>query len=274
MGCTGKYEEGTHTETGLGLTFRFLRCLGKGAFGQVWEAFADGKLYAIKVYLENVVLKEVEQEVKHLKAVGKVCSSTAVCYIGVYKGPDSLPRVVTELVVGASLSSIGKRMTRDARQKIGETLLEQLVTGLGKLHKVGVSHQDIKSANIMYDTKNEKYRYIDFGLACISKNMGGACGDIGNLPNAPPELVGKSPKVDWDLTIAHDMWSLGCVIYRWYVTDHFKNKVFYYELDTQKLLENSERVLGKGKILNVLKRCFIADPEVRVKGYSQFLKLK
>ena len=44
-------------------------------------------------------------------------------------------------------------------------LLRQIVEGFTFLHRHGVAHMDLKSANIVIDTSLERLYIIDFGLA-------------------------------------------------------------------------------------------------------------
>jgi serine/threonine protein kinase len=43
--------------------------------------------------------------------------------------------------------------------------LKQLAIGLGKLHNLEIYHQDIHDGNVLYNPKDKKLRWIDFGLA-------------------------------------------------------------------------------------------------------------
>jgi serine/threonine protein kinase len=43
--------------------------------------------------------------------------------------------------------------------------LKQVVLGLGDLHHIQIYHQDIHADNILFNPKDKKFRWIDFGLA-------------------------------------------------------------------------------------------------------------
>lgn len=97
-------------------------------------------------------------------------------------------------------------------------LFLQLILGLKYIHSMGLAHRDIKPENIML-TNDGNIKYIDFGLSCMKKCPTNApCNNIcegkpGSLHYAPPEYATSSYTASLELSQAHDIWSLGILMY-------------------------------------------------------------
>jgi len=82
--------------------------------------------------------------------------------------------------------------------------------GLGYAHKQKVVHRDVKPANIMYDTKEDKIKITDFGIARITDSSKTKTGMVLGTPSymSPEQLKGK--KIDG----RSDLFSLGVMFYQ------------------------------------------------------------
>lgn len=129
--------------------------------------------------------------------------------------------MVMELLPGGDLfrlafRQLGRRMTP------AEVwfYLAECTEAVGYLHERGVVHQDVKSDNILLDSKGH-IRLADYGLALHKLPLGQRCSGqlISSSRHMPPEIVLSNPrsKVPGDnLSVSHtvDWFSLGVMIYR------------------------------------------------------------
>jgi serine/threonine protein kinase len=223
--------------TEKGIQYKYLKLLGEGTFGQAWKAknTTTGEFVVIKVYKNRSDVRKIlnieKNALKYLTSKSNLCKEWAVCYKDAFN-IKGIPRLVMEFINGSSLTDIISNNSLHKRQL--DLQLLDLIIGLNELHKAGITHQDIKEDNIMWDNDNGKYIFLDWGGGCVRNkycNKSGLsklfygnicdkpCGYVGTRYATPPEMLNKSVFQDHSFidTKAHDIWSIGVVLYDWYV---------------------------------------------------------
>lgn len=147
--------------------YRVLRELGKGGMGYVFLA-EDTRL------MREVALKVMNQKIastpgSRQRFISEARSMAAVHHdnvatifeVGEHNGT---PYMAMELLEGATLENY--------RERHGEPDFHQIIAfardiarGLAAAHAQGIVHRDIKPANIWLDTKTNRIKILDFGLA-------------------------------------------------------------------------------------------------------------
>ncbi|MFD5320709.1 serine/threonine-protein kinase [Streptomyces sp. NPDC127098] len=112
-----------------------------------------------------------------------------------------------ELVRGQSLEDVLEAGTLDVREaaRIGLAVVDALTAA----HKAGVTHRDVKPANVLLD-QNDRVVLTDFGIAQVEGEQG--LTDTGSLIGspefmAPERVLGQRPGP------SSDLWSLGLLLY-------------------------------------------------------------
>lgn len=87
-----------------------------------------------------------------------------------YYEEKGLGNIVMEYVEGKPISQLSQffnvpHQTNSLNKALN--LIRQVLKGIIYAHQNGIVHRDIKMANIMYNTKNENVKIIDFGLSKI-----------------------------------------------------------------------------------------------------------
>jgi len=239
-----------------------LEPLGKGSFGVVYKASdKDGNIRAVKILLNNKYLYSISRELKILKIISElnkdICEKYAVCYYGGEKietNKDHFYISVMDYIDGYDLFYKIEHTPLKIRLK-NNKILYDLIRGLDILHKSGITHQDIKESNIMWDLKTKSFRYIDWGNGCLKKDYNTdeykkMCGLIGTVYTAPPEMYDNNItkyKQSFDETRAHDIWSLGVVLYDWYT-------LITVKINEVKSFDSFELIKNINKIYNQLAR--------------------
>jgi hypothetical protein len=196
--------------------------LGRGAFGQVWQAHDKtlGRQVAVKVVdlaaISNApqLPETVARFKREALAVGGMRHRNIVTAFDAGQAGSTL-YLVMELVRGKSLAKlIEDRRERDLGPVPIPQVLDiamQVCAGLSSAHATGVVHRDIKPGNLMVDP-DQQVKIIDFGIARFVHDdlprltVPGA--GVGTLSYVAPEQA-QGLEVDGRA----DLYSLGCTLY-------------------------------------------------------------
>ena len=212
-----------------------LKCLGKGAFGEVYltskqgssQKFATKKIdkkFAknprAKKYLDNEIniLKEIDHP--NIIKLYEVHQTTQYYYL------------VMELCNGGGLSECleeYKKMYKKAfPEEIVQYLMKQIVAAIYYLHQRHILHRDIKLDNILVNFESEEdknkrnmskasIKIIDFGFARHLDPGDLAKSTLGSPINMDPGILRKLNKVENSRNYGYDekadIWSLGTICY-------------------------------------------------------------
>ena len=185
--------------------------MGKGAFGVVKLAINSqtGEKVAIKIINETKIAKE--QKLNFLREIEILKNIKHPNIIRLYSHISKQKQLylITEYIKGIELFQY-----ISLKKKIEESeaciYFQQILCGLEYLHKMGISHRDIKCENILVDHHLKEIKIIDFGLSNKysdkSELLSTLCGSP--LYAAPEVLTGKGYKPR-----PVDIWSAGIVLY-------------------------------------------------------------
>ncbi|KAF8558604.1 kinase-like protein [Imleria badia] len=107
--------------------------------------------------------------------------------------------------------------------------MAQIALGIESLHEMGIIHRDIKTENILIDSR-ENIRIIDFGLTFLGppgvpfrqwKKQ--PTEFLGTPPYMAPEVLcnkGLSTDLRWPYGEGVDWWALGCILFELESRDH------------------------------------------------------
>ncbi|MCI0413610.1 protein kinase [bacterium] len=193
-------------------SYRLIRLLGKGGFGQVWEAegVENGRKLAIKVLTEVTFLST--NIVDRFQQEGRLAASINhpnCVYIFGAEEIDGYPAITMELMPGGTLQDLlnqGKDFT--VKEAIDYTL--SLIDGLEAAQLAGIIHRDIKPSNCFLD-ENGNIKIGDFGLSKTleSDTKLTVTGTFLGTPSyaSPEQIRGQ------DLDFRSDLYSLAATLY-------------------------------------------------------------
>lgn len=214
--------------------FSFLKLIGKGTFGQVYQVRKKdtGRIYAMKVLQKKVIVQK--KEVAHTVGERNILVRTAMAesrfIVGLkfsFQTPSDL-YLVTDYMSGGELFWHLQREGRFCEER-AKFYIAELILALQHLHKHDIVYRDLKPENILLDA-NGHIALCDFGLskANLTKNetTNTFCGTTEYL--APEVLLDET-----GYTKMVDFWSLGVLVFEmccgW--------SPFYAE-DTQQMYKN------------------------------------
>eukprot|EP00756_Hemistasia_phaeocysticola_P018028 Hpha_TRINITY_DN15570_c4_g2::TRINITY_DN15570_c4_g2_i1::g.107291::m.107291 len=200
--------------------YKVKRCLGRGAFGQVWlcedlcvEFEEEAENYAVKELARTQAGKDVAKEIDILARMSHPNVVRLLEYIDDSVYPQLF--LVFESLGGGPLcecSTDGKLRGPGWTEARARKHMKQIVDGLQYLHSLGVIHRDIKPENIVFDDEQEVVKLIDFGESVQLQTVDGD--DSGRetagtpLFYAPEAMTGSSFSGK-----AADVWAVGVTLY-------------------------------------------------------------
>lgn len=193
--------------------FKFLQCIGKGAFGAVFkvrELTGDGRVMAIKrVTVDpNYVNREVDI-LKNLDHPNCIHLWGQFVMASPLDGKERL-HLVMDYYPTSIEDFVGEQPYRGP-QGIDRLRLHvrQILEGLTYLHARDICHRDLKPQNVLIDPRTDRVAICDFGSAkYLDSDTTSSATYIGSRFYRAPELL-----LGWeDYGLAIDMWSLGCVV--------------------------------------------------------------
>ncbi|XP_071976027.1 protein kinase C delta type-like [Engystomops pustulosus] len=187
--------------------FAFHQVLGRGAFGSVYLASLKDKKSTVAI---KAIAKKEEDTLllREKRVLQRLAGNPYICRLFATFQTSSYAFMVMELLPGGNLEN---KLQEQGRLDDKTTALctAQIICGLQHMHKHGIIHRDLKTANITIDHKGN-IRICDFGLAV--ENVYGAetiFEGAGTPYYKAPEMLNFKPygsSADW--------WSFGILLYR------------------------------------------------------------
>ena len=212
------------------------KCLGKGAFGEVYltsKKGSDQKFATKKLEREQI---EKSEAMKYLKNEIIILQNLKHPNIVKYEDVKKTKKhfyIVMEYCNGGELSQAlekyQKKFGKPFSQEIVQHLMRQIIDAFKYIHGLKIIHRDIKLDNILlnFDTEEDKEnlnmmkaqcKIIDFGFACRISKSGLQYSTLGSPINMDPIILKKlnstgrkSRQLGYDQKA--DIWSLGTICY-------------------------------------------------------------
>lgn len=205
------------------------RRLGKGSFGEVWEALGPrGERVAIKRVTSVGSMLALALEAR---ALMELSHPNIVGCRGYHVDRNGIPCIIMDLVEGVTLRDY-LRQGRSFDEGDILAMLAQLGAALAHAHAKKLAHRDIKPENIMVREVDEELRFVlvDFGLAHAVEGLSRSARRAGTLPYMAPEQVRGRPGT------ASDVWALGIVAH-----EMASGKRPFYDEDPRRLTHDITR---------------------------------
>ena len=194
--------------------YEIVETLGKGGMGMVYKAH-DRVLddtVAIKVLRPDVAAEpEMARRFRSEIKLARKVRHRNVCGIHEYGEDGGLRYIAMEYIEGVDLRHALTRTGAPLPAEAFEIAI-QLAQGLHAIHEAGIIHRDLKTPNIMRDSRGH-VRLMDFGIAKqAGETPGAAVTALGMIVGTPeymsPEQA-RGEKVDF----RSDVYALGVVIF-------------------------------------------------------------
>ena len=255
-----------------------VRCLGKGAYGDVWlaqeKAFGERQV-AIKFFTRGTFAEELSEMIKIEGDRG------VIPLIKVY--PDAtIPFYVMAFAKGGSLQD---QLDKEHKLPVPRALaiFETLAVTLSGMHKQGIVHCDIKPANVLLDNAGNPL-LSDFGQAHVAGQKRVSLGTYFFMPPEQANTQNSVPDDSWDI------YALGAVFYSLITgelprcsdqgklqirstTDLGQRLMLYQELLTNAPAPSAHYEIDAvdSQLEQLIDRCLALDPKDRFQSIQEVL---
>lgn len=214
--------------------YEFQSSIGKGTFGEVYQAFDQRLLrhVAIKVSFPYLANKERDKEfiLREARIIARAEHANIVPIYDVLDHDQSV-LIVMRLIRGEDLGVLMRHLEQPVPINEAFTIMHQVIRGMGYAHRKGVVHSDLKPGNILIAEDCEA-TIMDFGLAALLEMQRPDKGKLYGTPfYIPPEQINGSY-----LDARSDIYSLGMILYMMITGHHpFKDAETIQDLLTCQL---------------------------------------
>jgi mitogen-activated protein kinase kinase kinase 4 len=189
--------------------------IGQGGFGKVYTAVNNttGELMAMKeIPIQPGENREVKRVAEELKIFEGIKHRNLVKYFGVEIHREEL-LIFMELCAEGTLESLVE-LSGGLHEALTRRYTAQILSGVAELHRHGVVHRDIKTANIFMTNNGNCLKLGDFGSAAKLKRDITMPGELRNMVGTQaymaPEVFTKNKSEGHGRAV--DIWSVGCCV--------------------------------------------------------------
>jgi serine/threonine-protein kinase len=197
--------------------YKILEAMASGSMGAVYKAerVPVGKVVAIK-FLHAAFATEAEflaRFERETRVMSKLAHPNCVSVVdfGVF---DGSPYIVMDYVAGTTLRSVIDLGPLDPPRAL--VLGRQIAAGLAHAHAQGVTHRDVKPANIMISEEigtGEHVRILDFGLARLRGAVGRDATQSNVVVGTPNYMAPEQTVGGGTIDARTDVYAVGIVLF-------------------------------------------------------------
>lgn len=255
------------------LHYEIIDKLGEGGMGLVYLA-EDTKLkrkVALKFLPHHISFEPEERErFRHEAQAAAVLNHPNIAQVYAIEESDDELFIVMEYVEGRELKEVIK--TEEFNPEDKHEIALQIAGGIKAAHENGIIHRDIKSGNIMIDSRGDA-KIMDFGLARIegSAHITKAGTTIGTTAYMSPEQL-QGAEVDK----RSDIWAYGVVLYELFTGElpfkgAYEPAIMYAIAEEEPLPATEVAPTVPEQIGAVINGCLEKDREVRYQDIGEVL---
>lgn len=201
----------------LGDRYELVECLGDGSYGWVWRAqrLSDNAIVAVKI--PKAQGKRNEELAEGSPLVGQASHRCVVDVYWMGRVPPEREWYAIEMEYFPSVT-LAQLLDKGDEGFVAsyDNLLgvfEQVLEGCAHLHRVGMSHGDIKPQNILVSA--DRVKLTDFGSSVLPEDMYARTRENGGtILYSAPEVVGATLSTrETNARFLSDIYSLGVLLY-------------------------------------------------------------
>ncbi|ELR13232.1 serine/threonine protein kinase, putative [Acanthamoeba castellanii str. Neff] len=184
--------------------------LGAGGFGEVHKAVWKGTEVAVKMMISENAGRELERNFKEeVRVMTALRHPNVVLFMAACTKPPKMCIVMEYMALGSLFDLLHNELIPDIPFALRNKMAYQAAKGMHFLHSSGIVHRDLKSLNLLLDSK---WNVSDFGLTKFKEEMNrNTAKEIqGSVHWTAPEILNEA--IDIDFMVA-DVYSFGIILW-------------------------------------------------------------
>ncbi|KAJ4885024.1 Mitogen activated protein kinase kinase kinase-related [Raphanus sativus] len=184
--------------------------VGIGFFGEVFQGVWNGTDVAIKVFLEqDLTAENMEDFCNEISILSRLRHPNVILFLGACTKPPRLSLITEYMEMGSLYNLLHlSRQKKELSWRRKLKMLRDICRGLMCIHRMGIVHRDIKSANCLLSSKLT-VKICDFGLSRIMTGTTMRDAVSAGTPEwMAPELIRNEP-----FSEKCDIFSLGVIMW-------------------------------------------------------------
>lgn len=187
--------------------------LGVGGFGTVHRATWKGTEVAVKTLNAEHVTRDIERDFKEeVRVMTALRHPNVVLFMAACVKPPRLAIVMEYMQLGSLFDLLHNELVPEVPFELKIKMAYQAAKGMYFLHSSDIVHRDLKSLNLLLDTK-WNVKISDFGLTKFKEDVGRG-GDHGNAVGSvhwtAPEILSETPNPNYMIS---DVYSFGIILW-------------------------------------------------------------
>ncbi|AVL95162.1 putative serine/threonine protein kinase receptor [Moumouvirus australiensis] len=187
--------------------------LGTGGFGTVYKATWKGTEVAVKVISSESTTKNMEQVFNdEIRIMTKLRHPNVVLFMAACTKPPKMCIIMENMSLGSMYELLENELIPEIPLELKVKMAYQASKGMHFLHSSGIVHRDLKSLNLLLDSK-WNVKVSDFGLTKFRSELAKNKSIeqlITTIHWTAPEILNDSPEIDFALA---DIYSFGIIMW-------------------------------------------------------------
>nr|WIL03466.1 serine/threonine kinase [Cedratvirus plubellavi] len=186
--------------------------LGRGGFGEVNKALWKGTEVAVKTILSSNLNKDAEKAFREeINVMTALRHPNVVLFMAACTKPPKMCIVMEFMSLGSLYDLLHNELIAELPFILKAKIAYQAAKGMHFLHSSGIVHRDLKSLNLLLDSK-WNVKVSDFGLTKFKEDLIKQDDEKLELsiPWAAPEVLSETKEVDYVLA---DVYSFGIILW-------------------------------------------------------------
>ncbi|QTF49773.1 putative serine/threonine-protein kinase/receptor [Acanthamoeba polyphaga mimivirus] len=187
--------------------------LGTGGYGEVYKSIWKGTEVAVKLISSKHVSKDMERSFfEEVKIMTSLRHPNVVLFMAASTKSPNMCIVMEFMSLGSLYDLLGNELIPEIPYALKIKMAYQASKGMHFLHSSGIVHRDLKSLNLLLDSK-WNVKVSDFGLTKVKSELDKKKTNdniIGTIHWIAPEILNDSTEVDYILA---DVYSFGIILW-------------------------------------------------------------
>jgi len=250
--------------------------------GEVYKATWKGSEVAVKCLpADNLSKAAIANFAEEATTMSHLRHPNVVLFMAACTKPPNMCIVMEFMALGSLYDLIHNDLIPDIPIQLKVKIIYQAAKGMHFLHSSGIVHRDLKSLNLLLDSK-WNVKVSDFGLTRLKSSIKAGRGEEqmqGSVPWMSPEVLEEKDQIDYCLA---DVYSFGIIMWEVLTRDvpyagmiPAQIAVAVIKLDIRPAM--SQSIMAPLEYKNLMTSCWHYDPpvslEIAITIVSLFLTL-